>query len=72
VVTVYRSEHSKQRCRSEGTLSVTPLAPENDAGQQDGKRRSTPILTERRPIGTRPQLWISLWTDRTVQGRRPT
>ena len=42
---------------------------------QDNKteRRPTPNPDgAHSPIGARPQLWISLWTDRAVQGRRPT
>ena len=36
MVTVYRSEQSKHRCRPRGVRSVTTLALENDAGLQDG------------------------------------
>jgi hypothetical protein len=72
VVTVYRSGQRKQRCRPEQPPFVTMLATTNDAGLQDGTTLQPPTLKERPAIGTRPQLWISLWTDRTVEGRRPT
>jgi hypothetical protein len=71
--TVYRSEHSKWLL---GTQHPTRPVACPDERSRVSKRRSSardaalPAL--RTQGGARPQLWIVLWTESTVQGRRPT
>jgi hypothetical protein len=74
VGTVYRSEHSKW-LDGYGKARVRPAACLDE-------RRKVTILhqhpipgsagTVHPQIGARPQLWKGLWTESTVQGRRPT
>jgi len=73
VVTVYRSEQRKQRTVVGVGPGAPPRLPRRTTQDNKTERRPTPNPGgAHSPIGARPQLWISLWTDRAVQGRRPT
>jgi hypothetical protein len=71
--TVYRSEHGNEVREWRSSESGTPGYPE-DILLYEHARASDPELAGWYAIqfGAHPQLWISLWTDQTVQGRRPT
>jgi hypothetical protein len=73
VGTVYRSEHSK-RFHGHGMTRVVPrlrrrTTQGNHLQQHPGPGSAERVRTQ---IGARPQVWKGLWTEPTVQGRRPT